>query len=105
MTHEEAINYFMDEAVYFNEYPDEVFGGSEAVEATKVAIQALEKQIAKNVIVEGSEPEFEFYHYMCPRCKVILQQHYKRSRDPFHYRQEYCRECGQKLKWEEQGDG
>lgn len=67
------------------------------------AIEAMEKQIAKEPIcetVDENEIEYEFEHYICPNCKNILHQRYKKSKEPMKYKQNYCHDCGQKLKWD-----
>lgn len=57
---------------------------SEYLEARKIALEALEKQIPKKPI------ESEFTPLICPDCeaKIILGQR-------------YCENCGQKINWEE----
>lgn len=46
----------------------------------KLLIKALRKQIAMRIISYGD-------HWKCPRCGR-----------PVHY--DYCKDCGQKLRWE-----
>lgn len=53
----------------------------------ELAIEALEKQIAKKVIYEN-------YAYICPICGGIVE-------DEDKCRFDYCPDCGQKLLWEE----
>ena len=50
-------------------------------------------------IIQETEDDMEFMHYRCPKCKVVLHQHYKKSREKMRYNQKYCHECGQKLNW------
>ena len=50
-------------------------------------------------IIQETEDDMEFMHYLCPKCKVILHQHYKKSREKMRYNQKYCHECGQKIDW------
>lgn len=71
--------------------------------AIKMAIQALEKQLPQKIICETVDEkgvEYEFEHYLCPDCKNILHQRYKKSREPMRYKQNYCTDCGQKLNWD-----
>lgn len=66
-------------------------------------IEAMEKQIPKEIIcetVDENEIEYEFEHYRCPNCKNILHQRYKKSKEPLRYKQNYCCDCGQKINWD-----
>jgi len=58
--------------------------------------------VAVKVILESVDEdgdEYEFEHYRCPNCKIILHQHYKKSKEPMRYKQNYCHNCGQCLDW------
>lgn len=113
MTHEEAIKQLEFIAINLQgELSNKrVIKTLEAIDKAQEALtlvskhpDAYEKQIPKGLIVEGADEagvEYEFNHYMCPNCKDILHQHYKQSREPMRYRQKYCHECGQALKWQE----
>ena len=75
----------------------------EMLEALSMGIETLDKQIPKKPIcetVDENENEYEFEHYMCPNCKNILHQRYKKSRELMRYKQNYCHDCGQKLDWD-----
>ena len=66
-------------------------------------LRKIRKQLAKNVICETADEngiEYEFEHYRCPCCKRIIHQHYRRSKEPMRYKQNYCVDCGQKLNWQ-----
>ena len=56
-------------------------------------------------VIAYTEEDMEFVHYKCPKCEIILQQHFKRSRDPFTYSQKFCHECGQALDWHQTEGG
>lgn len=63
-----------------------------------VAIEALEKQIPKNVICEGDD-ESDWVH--CPCCNEILGIN-ESVYDAFcdnNYEPIYCHKCGQSLTW------
>lgn len=63
-----------------------------------IAISALEKQIPKKVITE-TEDDREFIDYLCPSCRVTLQQKYKQSKISTIYKYKHCPDCGQALYW------
>lgn len=64
----------------------------------KAIISALEKQIPKKLITE-TEDDREFIDYLCPSCKVTLQQKYKQSKISTIYKYKHCPDCGQALDW------
>jgi len=71
-------------------------------QAASVAIEALEKQKPTEPICETVDDdgvEYEFEHYKCPSCKIVLHQRHKKSKMPMAYKQNFCHECGQKLNW------
>lgn len=61
---------------------------TEFCESVDLAIQALEKQIAKKLLDDGMRIPFSYY---CPNCKEEL------SDDGYKPDDEYCCNCGQKL--------
>ena len=68
-----------------------------------ITIGALNKQKPMEPICETADDngvEYEFEHYKCPNCKIILHQRYKKSKIPMGYNQKFCHECGQKLNWD-----
>ncbi len=67
-------------------------------ECYKAIIAALEKQIPKNVTTE-TESDREFEDFLCPHCKVILQQRYKQAKQAILYKHKFCSDCGQALDW------
>ena len=72
--------------IQFN-YP--VLESARCRESTDKAIEALEKQIPKElstVIKEANGREFKFYY--CSSCYVNLES-----------KEKYCLNCGQKLDW------
>ena len=80
-THKSALAY-----IQFN-YP--TLESATCRESTDKAIEALEKQIPKElstVIKEANGREFKFYY--CSSCYVNIESKYK-----------YCLNCGQKLDW------
>ena len=66
----------------------------ELVEAMRMAIQALEKQISKKVVKEGK------WIYKCPCCGECAETD---CGDSFYdYQLDYCNGCGQKLDWSDE---
>ena len=88
MTHDEAIKWVRARLAS---------GGSidEAYKAGLIAIDALEKQLAKKVIYSNRHGEgrdlWNKDFFNCPACGRRLRN---KQRDP------YCGKCGQKLDWE-----
>ena len=84
-------------------------------EAIDIAIQALEKQIAKKPILKNGESrsfvDYEDGHgeykvtkwqdWVCPICGWFVGQRYNRSQNHSHDQRKcnYCNECGQKIDW------
>lgn len=68
------------------------------VEALKVAVLALEKQIPK-IVLKQTESDREFVDYNCPNCKTTLQQKMKQSKRTTIYKYNHCIFCGQVLDW------
>lgn len=75
------------------------------VEALDMAIEALQKQMPRKLVVKDQIIRHEYYdeveteHYKqayCPICKRSL------GKIDFVIGQEYCQYCGQKLIWGEQ---
>lgn len=90
-----------DEWIELQKERNELLGS----EGTHVAMEAVEKQTPKKIICEVVDElgdEYEFEHYICPNCKDVLHQRYKKSKEPMRYKQKYCHECGQKLDWEDE---
>lgn len=72
----------------------------ETIEAAKLAIQALEKQIPKEIetktINKGIDVSGEYdieSNMLCPNCKAVVGDY---EADELHYN--YCPNCGQRLK-------
>ena len=69
----------------------------DGIEAIKIAIQALEKQVPMKVKNSGERIPFERY---CPACvELLCDDGYK---DTYI---KYCEHCGQKLDWSGGVDG
>lgn len=60
--------------------------------------KSLEKQIPKKII-ENTETDREFIDYVCPNCKITLQQKMKQAKLITIYKYKHCIECGQALDW------
>lgn len=68
-----------------------IVGGNEETMAMKLAVEALEKQIPKRVILGYDEHD----SICCPNCKRELM-----SMDWYdHWKCNYCEVCGQALDW------
>jgi hypothetical protein len=65
----------------------------EMQEALTMGIQALDKQIPKEPIIESWSPA------LCPSCGAELSELIGDGYYKHHYGQTIC-ECGQKLKWD-----
>lgn len=89
MTNEEALKYH--KGMLFTQGLSE--DTIKAVLANKLAIEALEKQIAKEVtnkFTDLDEEGFEVIFGGCPNCKMEVN----------FDDNEYCPYCGQRLDWE-----
>lgn len=65
--------------------------GFYAFETVDTAIEALEKQIAKSIVVRPRDG-YIVPDYLCPTCGEIVLRSYFRQRDGG-----YCEKCGQRL--------
>ena len=72
------------------EIPCDTSWGSSFENAYEMAIQALEKQIPKKVVMERNI-------YICPNCGENAETDC--GDDMLDYRLNYCDNCGQKLDW------
>lgn len=71
-----------------------IVGGNEETMAMKLAVEALEKQIPKRVILGYDEQD----SICCPNCKGELL-----SMDWYdHWKCNYCEFCGQALDWSDE---
>lgn len=66
-------------------------------EAAKMAIQALEKQIAKKPIMKPYFDDMEEEYLCCPTCGEILTDRIPMDNKDFYF---HCLNCGQKFNWE-----
>ena len=89
MTAEKAIEHLENIAIFsFQDgYTDE------ARKALDMAIEALEKQVAKKVRIKYANPKYEYYGYasFCPNCNRVVAEGWS-----------YCPDCGQALKMEDE---
>lgn len=96
MTNEEAYEHFIDRLAAIK-----IHGGfgAEYIEATEVAIQAIEKQIPKKPRFGGLNPNYSPFDgspskiYCCPTCDMI---------NLTSGRPKYCEGCGQAIDWTEE---
>ena len=72
---------------------------AEQARQLKEALAQVERERNALPIVEQTEADREYIDYICPKCRITLQQHFKASREPMRYSQNYCHHCGQKLSW------
>jgi DNA polymerase III alpha subunit (gram-positive type) len=64
-------------------------------------LEIIEKNKEKDIIklmADDNNVNFEFEHYICPNCKIILEQRIKGAKTSL-YTPKYCHDCGQKLNW------
>lgn len=66
-------------------------------EAIDVAINALEKQIAKKPIMKPYFDDIEEEYLCCPTCGEILTDRIPMDNKDFYF---HCLNCGQKFNWE-----
>ena len=68
-------------------------------EALDVAIQALEKQIAKKPIMKQYFEDLEDEYLCCPTCGEILTDRIPADNKTFYF---HCMNCGQKFDWSDE---
>ena len=68
-------------------------------EALDVAIQALEKQIAKKPIMKQYFEDLEDEYLCCPTCGEILTDRIPADNKTFYF---HCMNCGQKIDWSDE---
>ena len=92
MTNEESIKELKERYLGMSAYSDrEQF--QKANQALDMAIEALEKQIPKEVVIKKIDEGIELRY--CPRCHVRF----------IRSGMKYCVECGQALGWREDEEG
>ena len=69
------------------------------VEARNMAIQALEKQIAKKPIMKQYFEDLEDEYLCCPTCGEILTDRIPADNKTFYF---HCMNCGQKFDWSDE---
>ena len=67
--------------------------------ATRVAIQALEKQIPKKPIMKQYFEDLEDEYLCCPTCGEILTDRIPADNKTFYF---HCMNCGQKFDWSDE---
>ena len=70
-------------------------------EALDVAIQTLEKQIAKKPIMKQYFEDLEDEYLCCPTCGEILTDRIPSDNKTFYF---HCMNCGQKFDWSDDND-
>lgn len=89
MTSEEAIRF--QEAYYV------IVNGKKAQQACEMAIEALEKQIPKECVVDSCP---DHTHYKCPSCGQIQMSTYAHGFPRLGRITKHCENCGQALQME-----
>ena len=92
MTESEAIKEFQQNI-------DMPFGSNISREASKLAIQALEKQIPKKPIMKQYFKDMEEEYLCCPTCGEILTDRIPADNKTFYF---HCMNCGQKFDWSDE---
>ena len=72
------------------------YGGCRVAKATRIAIQALEKQIPKKPIMKQYFKDMEEEYLCCPTCGEILTDRIPADNKTFYF---HCMNCGQKFDW------
>ena len=67
--------------------------------ANEIAIQALEKQIAKKPIMKQYFEDLEDEYLCCPTCGEILTDRIPADNKTFYF---HCMNCGQKFDWSDE---
>lgn len=68
-------------------------------EAIEIPENATEILYNRKKIILDSTSDRAFEDYICPNCKIILQQRQKGARRVTVYKFKHCYECGQLLDW------
>lgn len=92
---------YMEDAIRIIEGLD-TSNSEENIEAKKMAVAAMMKQIPQKVIKKECEGE-EITNRLCPTCKEVLQS---QCDDGFAIgcKKTYCDKCGQRLDWSDYYD-
>lgn len=85
------------EAIRFQEAYYVMTNGEKAKQACEMAIEALEKQIPKECVVDSCP---DHTHYKCPSCGQIELSIYKHGFPRLGRITKYCENCGQALQME-----
>lgn len=75
------------------------YGGCRVAKATRMAIQALEKQIPKKPIIKQYFKDMEEEYLCCPTCGEILTDRIPADNKTFYF---HCMNCGQKFDWSDE---
>ena len=90
----------IDEAIKeLQENIDLPFGVVVSDEASRMAINALEKQIPKKPIMKQYYDDMEEEYLCCPTCGEILTGRIPMDNKDFYF---HCLNCGQKLDWSDE---
>lgn len=106
MTLEEALEYWKFKYERAKNYTDDHWKADERheyeeyVEALRIAVKAIEKQIIVNQIpVKPKEYEDKYYACNCGNILLMKWKHYPTKLTPKSEGLPYCLACGQKLDW------
>ena len=75
------------------------YGECRVAKATRVAIQAIEKQIPKKPIMKQYFEDLEDEYLCCPTCGEILTDRIPADNKTFYF---HCMNCGQKFDWSDE---
>lgn len=92
MTYEEARNVILNTTMYFGRSN----GKSLYSDALKAALQALNKQIPKKIVLKYMNLG-RSKCYCCPTCDNFFGYQYDKPIEEFYTK--HCPECGQELDW------
>ena len=90
----------MKESEAIKELQDNIdlpFGVTVSDEASRMAINALEKQIPKKPIMKQYFDDMEEEYLCCPTCGEIHTDRIPMDNKDFYF---HCLNCGQKFNWE-----
>ena len=68
-------------------------------EALDMAIAALSQPNEPLSVLVNDEPDREYIHYICPRCKSIISQRRRGQRMETVYKCKFHDNCGQRVDW------
>lgn len=86
-----------EEAIRFQEAYYVIANGEKAQQSCEMAIEALEKQIPKECVVDSCP---DHTHYKCPSCGRIQMSTYANGFPRLGRITKHCENCGQALQME-----